>query len=117
MRKYALIAAAYLLPVVVFAQGAGVEGLLNKLARWINIATPIVFALALLAFFWGLAVYIFNAGDEEKRKQGKDIMIWGVIALFVMVSVFGIVRILRETFGINANETAHIPTVQGNNVQ
>ena len=107
-----------LLPAVALAQ-TGVEGLLTKLGRLIDIATPVVFALALLAFFWGLAVYIFNQGNEEKKGQGKNIMIWGVIGLFVMVSVFGIVRILRETLGITTSETARIPSVniQGKTAQ
>jgi len=112
LRKVLIGSAIFLLPVVALAQtGSGLEGLIAKIGRIIEVATPIVFALALLAFFWGLAVYIFNSGNDEKKAQGKNIMIWGIIALFVMVSVFGIIRILRETLGIGANESAQIPRV------
>jgi hypothetical protein len=38
---------------------------------------------------------------EEKRKAGKSFMIWGLIALFVMVSIWGLVGVLSNTFGIN----------------
>lgn len=64
----------------------------------INSLIPLVFGLALLAFLWGLSMLIFYAGDAAKRSEGKQIMIWGVIALFVMVSVWGLVNLLKETF-------------------
>lgn len=85
-------------------------GVLDQIANLINLATPIVVALALLYFFWGLAQYILNAGNEEKKKQGRDIMIWGILALFIMVSVWGIINVVRETFDIN-NNTITVPGV------
>ncbi len=56
--------------------------------------------LALIFFFWGLAKYILSAGDEEKKTEGRNIMIYGVIALFVMVSVWGLTTLLGNTFGV-----------------
>ena len=58
------------------------------------------FALALLFFLWGLAKYIFAAGNEEAKESGKRIMIWGIIALFIMASVWGIVAFLQDLFGV-----------------
>jgi hypothetical protein len=80
------------------------QGLFNVLliiANLINFALPIVVALALLYFFWGLAQYVLNASNEEKKGKGKEIMIWGIIALFVMVSVWGIVNVVKSTFQLN----------------
>lgn len=85
-------------------------GVLDQIANLINLATPIVVALALLYFFWGLAQYILNAGNEEKKKQGRDIMIWGILALFIMVSVWGIINVVRDTFDID-NNTIRVPSV------
>ena len=48
----------------------------------------------------GLFIFIFNAGNEDKIEDGKKLMFWGGIALFVMFSVWGLVGILRNTFGI-----------------
>jgi phosphatidylglycerophosphatase A len=64
----------------------------------INQAVVLVLALALLFFFWGVAKFILNADNDEKRTEGKKVMIWGIIALFVMVSVWGLVNILANTF-------------------
>lgn len=53
-------------------------------------------AIAMLVFFWGLAKFIFKVGGDEKAvESGRRLMIWGVIALFVMVSVWGLVRFIQ----------------------
>lgn len=85
-------------------------GVLDVFGDLINLATPIVVALALLFFFWGLANYILSAGDDKKKDEGKRIMIWGVLALFVMVSVWGIINVVRDTFNLDDN-TIDVPIV------
>lgn len=63
-----------------------------------NSAIPVLVALSLLYFIWGLASWILNTADTEKHKAGRDRMIWGVVTLFVIVSIWGIVNILTATF-------------------
>lgn len=71
---------------------------------------PFIFALAILMFIWGaVKFFIINADEEAKRAQGKQFMIWGIIALAVMISVWGLVGILGSTFGIG---TSVLPTVK-----
>ncbi len=86
-------------------------GILEILADLINLATPIVVALALLYFFWGLATYILNASNEEKKKDGRNIMIWGILALFIMVSVWGIINVVRDTFQLDDNNI-NVPGIE-----
>lgn len=74
--------------------------LLNSFGVLVQTAIPIAFALAILGFFFGLARYIFSAGDEEKRKEGKSMMVWGLVAVFVLVSLFGIIRLFQRTLGV-----------------
>ncbi len=65
-------------------------------------AIPVVAGLALVVFFWGLAKFILHSGDEKGREEGKEVMKWGIIALFVLVSIWGIVFFLtRDIFGEN----------------
>lgn len=62
---------------------------------------PLIFALALATFVWGVVkFFIIDVNEEAKRSQGKQFMIWGIIALTVMVSVWSLVRILGTTFNI-----------------
>lgn len=58
------------------------------------------FSLAVLFFFWGIARFILAAGDEKKIEEGKRMMFWGVIALFIMASITGIISLLQGTLGV-----------------
>jgi hypothetical protein len=49
---------------------------------------------------WGVVQYILNNEEEAKREKGKQFMLWGIIALFVMFSVWGLIKVLGNTFGI-----------------
>lgn len=66
----------------------------------INPLIGLLFALALAYFLWGAAQFILNAGSEEGRKKGKDALLWGLIGIFIMASVFGILNVVTSTFGI-----------------
>ncbi len=57
--------------------------------------------LAIVVFFWGLIRYLVNAGEE--KAEGLQLMFYGVIAIFVMVSIWGIIRLLQSTFQVSSN--------------
>ncbi len=77
----------------------------------VNSIIPIFFAAAIAFFVWGVVkFFIINSDEEAKRTQGKQFMIWGIVALAVMVSVWGLVKILTTTFG--TNDSFVIPGVQ-----
>jgi uncharacterized membrane protein YjfL (UPF0719 family) len=86
---------------------------MQSIGRLVDLALPIVVALALLGFFWGLVKFIFAQGNEESKADGKKIMIWGIIALFVMVSVWGLVRFIGSAFNIEQGGSVQIPSIQG----
>ena len=62
---------------------------------------PLIFALAVVMFVWGVVQYVINNDEEAKKAKGRQFMLWGIIALAVMVSVWGLVHILSATFNIN----------------
>ena len=74
------------------------SGLIDQLVSLFLIATPVVGGAVILVFFWGVMKFVFSAGDEEAHRSGKTVMIWGLIALFVMFSVWGILRLFSATF-------------------
>lgn len=99
MKKIALIVGALALPLVSFAQLDNLSGLVTSIGNIVNQIIPILFALALLGFFYGLVMYIF--GREDNKDQAKKTMIWGVVALFVMASVWGLVAWLGSAVGVD----------------
>ena len=108
MKLQIVVLTSSLLPVVVLAQD--INEAVGRLGGWINSLIPIAFAAALLFFFYGLAIFILKAGGEDQAK-GKSIMLWGVIALFVMASITGIISFLGESIGINDRSDFEAPTV------
>ncbi len=58
---------------------------------------PFLFALALVMFLIGVLQYVAGGDNEEKREAGRNMMVFGIIALFVMISVWGLVKILHST--------------------
>ncbi len=73
----------------------GIIGLLNV------VVVPIILALAFAAFIWGVVNYFFlHATDESKREEGKQFVLWGLIGMAVLFSVWGFVNIMLSTLGI-----------------
>jgi len=82
------------------------EGNLGSLTDLINFVTctlmkavvPLLVSLAVVGFVYGIIKYFLNPDNEEKRKEGKSFMFWGLVTLFVIVSIWGLVGILSGTF-------------------
>ena len=109
MKKFTLIASLLALPSFAFAQNF--TSIINTASGVINLVIPLLVALALLAFFWGLVVYIWKSGGEDDKDRGKKIMIAGIVSLFVMISIWGIIKIIGNTFGIQEGGTITPPRV------
>lgn len=103
------------LPVFSFSQSFTKTSTLLGSIKTIVTSTlvPLAFTLALLFFFWGIAKYIWSVGGDAKD-EGKKIMTWGVVAMFVMASIWGIVTFLGGVFGLDSSKTnMDIPTIGG----
>lgn len=117
MKPFAFTAAlsALVLPVLVHAQTPSFKGdvlgkYLADIIVFINkYLIPFIWAIAFIVFIWGVYTYFIAGGaDEEKRSQGKQLVMWSVIAFVVMSSVWGIVNLLTNSFGFG-NENAPKP--------
>lgn len=102
--------ALFVFPLVTFAQQrSGLQNLVSQAGGLIQGLIPIVIGLGVLVFLWGILQYVL-ADDESGKEKGRTFMLWGIIALFVMVSVWGLVNILRETLDLN-NATPTAPGI------
>lgn len=87
-----------MVPSVVYGISS-LTGLIEFLTN--SIIMPIIGligALAVLFFLWGVMKFIKDADNETKRAEGRQFILYGIIGLFVMVSVYGLVRVLENTF-------------------
>lgn len=84
------------------------DPLLQKAVQVIvNPIIQVAFAVATILFVYGVFEFMKNADSPEARKSGQQHMLWGVIGLAIMVSVFTIMKILLNTLG------ADVPGVLG----
>ena len=69
----------------------------------VQIINPIILLLAACAFvvfLWGVFQFIAHAGDETKRKEGRQAIMWGLIGLVIIFGAYGIINLALGTFGI-----------------
>lgn len=59
-------------------------------------AIMLMFIVAVVVFIWGVVEMIINGGNEEARSTGSKHVMWGLIGLFIMFGVYGILNILAD---------------------
>ena len=106
-------------PVMAFAGGAGTVGtpnvtwitaVINAIDTVVTSAIPIFLGIALLIFIWGVVKFMMS-DDDNSRSEGKKHMLWGLIGLFVIVSVWGLVILLQVLVGIEGQDAISPPQV------
>jgi len=92
------------------APGGTIQYLICKLGDLLNLVVPILIALGVVYFVWGVITYMIGS-DEEAKKAGRDRIIFGIIGLAVIIALWGLVRILTNTFGVpTAGQGVTLPT-------
>jgi|SRR3989344_300435 len=92
------------------AGAATVSGIISLAQGWVNAILPLLVGIAVLVLIVGIIRYITAGEDEEKRGKARNLMIYGIIGLFVMVSMWGLVFFLGSTFSIS-REAIDLPNL------
>lgn len=115
MKKLIVAGSTLLLPTFAFAQApvTDLTSLGEAIQYVMNLAFPILLGIAVIVIIWGVFQMILNAGDEEARKAGRTKLLWGVIGVFLMLSVWGLINILVNSFdfGTGPTDTFVVPNV------
>src|SRR3990167_476750 len=78
-------------------------GFVNVLVSLMNKGIGTLLVLAVAVYFWGISSNILEFGEDKGGEKRKAYLFWGIIILFVMVSIFGILRLVQNTiFGSEA---------------
>ena len=78
--------------------GSTFSSIVQTLIGLMNMLVGVLAALAIVIFFWGLVRFIYRSDDTGALKEGRSSIIWSLIALFVLFSIWGILQILSITF-------------------
>ncbi len=74
------------------------QNAITSISNLIGQVIPLIIGIAVLLFLIGLLRYVTAGADEEAKEAARGMIIYGIIVIFVMVTVWGFVRILARTF-------------------
>lgn len=97
MKKIITAAGLWSLPLFALAQNPFLT-ILGKVKQLLDAVIPIAITIALIYFIWGVAKYVASS-DDEGKESARNVMIYGTIGLFFIVSVWGIVLLLQQFTG------------------
>ena len=105
MKKFLLI---FFIPTLTFAfslfdAGTNFRSVVNYIIEIIKVLIPVLFILSFILFFWGLSRFILSSGSTAENEKGKSYMIWGVLALFVLLTSMAIIRLVSNELELGGN--------------
>ncbi len=102
MRKILAVLISVVTPLITY--GANVaspkdfKGLVAIFTNIIGTLVILTFALTFLAFMWGVVKgWIIHGGESDGIETGKNVVLTSIIALVVMSSIWGILRLLQAS--------------------
>lgn len=98
--RAASLLAAFLTPALALAVGYDARMVAINLIDIINgVLVPLIFAVAFIVFLYGvMKKYVLSSGDSTGVEEGHKLILWGIIGFVVMISLWGIVNIVSNTF-------------------
>jgi hypothetical protein len=106
-----------LTPVATQSSGGGslnqitnINGLTSRIASIGTVAVYLLTALAVVYIVWATVQYFIKGkeGDESRRAAGMNIL-WGIVGLFIIISLWGLVNLLLQTFGTDTTVPNKLP--------
>jgi len=105
------------MPVLVSASTTSIGDVLATLIGYLNYIVPALITIAVIYFIWGV-IQFMTSSEEEAKKKGRTKIINGLIGLFVIVAFWGIIGVVKRSFGIDNrtgdNVVPCVPTMYNN---
>jgi len=120
MKKHIIgLLSLFLVPALASAQGFDPSGgafgsLLANILIFINdVLIPFIIGIGFLVFVWGMfKFFILGGADDEKKEQGKSLMIYATIGFVLIIIFFGVVNLLTSSTGLSGDTIRNIPRVE-----
>lgn len=116
MKKSIVLLSIVSIPNLLFAidftmKGSSFKGVILYVVSIINVVIPILVSVAFIVFFWGLSKFVIGADNDAEVKKGKEFMLWGILALFILISIRTILGLLSNEFEFGSKvQTPFLPT-------
>lgn len=67
----------------------------------LNPLIALAFGLSFVYFTYGIVNFLRLEAGDKNRKEAQDAILWGIVGMVIMFSVYGIIRFILATFGVN----------------
>jgi len=78
------------------AAAGAFDDVIDLLTIGLNTIIVFLFLVATVIFLFGVVRYISAGGEEDKQAEARNMIMWGIIFLAVMVAVWGFVNIVLD---------------------
>ena len=83
----------------VTGSGTSIRTVLNSISSFLNgKVMPVIVTIAVVMFMWNLGQFVLNMDNEKQREQFKKYSINAILAIFILLSLWGIIGIATGTF-------------------
>ncbi|HBM46027.1 MAG: hypothetical protein UT05_C0014G0005 [Parcubacteria group bacterium GW2011_GWF2_38_76] len=93
-------------PTIAFA--IDFKGFIGNIIKQISVLPAFLTGLAVIYLLWNIVKYI-QSGDPKKKDEAREVITYSLIFIFVMISVWGLVNLLVNTFQLG-NTMPPVPT-------
>ncbi len=112
-KKFLIASSAFFLPVLALAatvDDTQIVAIFKLAQKLLNYVIPIVITVGFIMLAWTIIQMVTQKSAEE-RAQARGLMIYVIIGLFVLLSIWGLIAFLGRTLGIGQGSTAVIPCI------
>ncbi len=114
MNKKLLLAVAVMAgtPFLAIAQEVNttyIENVISGLIAVLGKLPALFLAVAVIFTLWGVTKFVAAGDNDEARDAGKKSMIWGVLGVVIMVSLWGIINLVQKTVFTGADDDKPSP--------
>ena len=109
--KKIIVALSMLAPSVAFADITDANGVVREFTSLANTTIGILVAFAVLWIIVNAVRFIFNGDNPEERTKFGQAIGWGIVGLFIIGAIWGLVAILSNTFKTSNTPPSAVPTV------
>lgn len=104
---------AYAIGAVVPGAGStsSVSSAVSLVVQYINLAIEFLILAAVAYVIWNGFKFVMAGGDAEKRDEARSGIIYGLIGVAVMLSVWGLVTLVMSSTGLSTTKTIVVPAV------
>ena len=87
------------------AAGTNFKTVIGYVISVLSVLIPILVGAAFIVFFWRLSKFILSSNNQADIAKGKNYMIWGVLALFILITFKTIITLVSQDLGLNGNSS------------